>query len=373
MRHGPSTARLFGIGLLAALATLAVMVALPHDRYIRWQDERTEAYARLGWAYERIHFDPTPLDIALVGTSHTMNGLDGLAVAQSLAATGARGPDGRCLTVTNLAIPAYGRNLHWAIVKELLGARKPRAIVLEVFENETRKAHPVFSHVADSADLLGAPVLFNQNYLADLIRLPYRQAKLWAESLSPETFGLKRRFSPADYDGSTVDNTRVVNAGGQALTPPLTQVYSAAELEQWGAMTRATKRLNILPKAFENYEYAVPQRYLPGIFAMAQARGVPVLLLYLPNYGQTSLPLDTSYFRGRRLLTMPDILAHKEWWHDPAHLNAAGAAQASARLGQLLASTGIAGKGDGACNFGIPARPITRPFVKRAPSAMGDS
>lgn len=363
MRDTLSTGRLFALGLTAMLVTLAAMVAIPHDRYVRWQDERTEAYARLGWVYERIHYDPTPTDIALIGTSHTMNGLDGLAIAQRIAADGTRGEGGRCLTVTNLAIPAYGRNLHWAIAHELLGARRPRAIVLEVFENETRKAHPVFSHVADSGDLLTAPMLVNQNYVADLIRLPYRQLRLGIESLSPATFGLKPRFDPADYDGSTVDNTRLVNVGGRALTPPLTTVMDPAALEQAAAIDRANKNLNMLPKVLERYEYAVPRHYVSAILSEADKAGVPVYLLYLPGYGMPPRPVDMRLFQGRPMLEVNDLLRRRDRWHDVAHLNAQGAAAVSTHVADLLAGAlpGLA-KGSGACDFGIPPRAVTVPF-----------
>ena len=43
------------------------MAALPHRTAVRWQSTQTEAYARLGWVYQRIHDDPTPIDIAFIG------------------------------------------------------------------------------------------------------------------------------------------------------------------------------------------------------------------------------------------------------------------------------------------------------------------
>ncbi|MEH3038226.1 MAG: hypothetical protein PGN23_17295 [Sphingomonas adhaesiva] len=370
MRDTYSTARLFAIGLAAMLATLALMVALPHDRYVRWQDERTEAYARLGWVYERVHYDRTPTDIVLVGTSHTMNGLDGLAIAQRIAATGARAADGRCLTVSNLAIPSYGRNLHWAIVHELLSARKPRALVLEVFENETRKAHPMFWRVADSADLVRAPILLNQNYVGDLIRLPYRQLKLAVESAAPAQFGLKPAFSLATYDGSTVDNTRIVNVHGQAFTPPLTRVLDPVTLEAAAASRRENKNLNMLPAALERFEYAVPRHYVAALLAEADKAGVPVILLYLPGYGMPPRPFDMRLFRGRPMMTVNDLLRHREFWHDPDHLNAQGATAVSRRVADLLAPRVAAAPTQsptpaGGCDFGVPPRPITIPFRKQ--------
>ena len=103
---------LFAVGVLVAVATLGLMLILPHDRYIRWQSLNTEAYARLGWDYERIHYDRTPIDIAFLVTTHTMNGVDADAVQRSVAGAGIRTSEGRCYTATNFSIPSYGRNLH---------------------------------------------------------------------------------------------------------------------------------------------------------------------------------------------------------------------------------------------------------------------
>ncbi len=358
-------AGLFGLGLGAAAICIAVMLVLPHDRYIRWQALRTEAYARLGWSYERIHGDRTPIDIAFIGTSHTLNGVDAAAVSQEIAAEGARAPDGRCLTATNLAIPEYGRNLHWIMARELLQTRKVDTLVLEVFENETRKAHPVFEHVADEHDVLTAPMLVNIGYFHDIVRLPFRQLSLWLESLYPEDFGLKRWFDPRDYDGSTVDNTRVVNANGVALTPPRNKTVALSELQAEARSNAGRKNLHMLGARFDKYEYVVPNTYVRDILDLAQRRGVRVVFLYLPGYGQPAQPVDMRLYDGRKMLFANDILAHTDYWYDVHHLNAVGAAALSRRVGQLMAADwGKTAQGVSRtpCDFGYPPRATLRPF-----------
>ncbi len=360
-------AGLFALGVVAAVAAIAVMLALPHDRYIRWQALHTEAYARLGWAYERIHDDPTPLDVAFVGTSHTLNGVDAAAVDQALAAEGAHTPDGRCVVVTNFAIPEYGRNLHWILARELLRSRRVNTLVLEVFENETRKAHPLFSHVADERDIFGAPLLVNVGYLPDAVRLPYRQLSLWFESLFPEDFGLRRRFDPRNYDGSTVDNTRVVNARGIALTPPRDKIEALDALKAEARSNARKKNLHMMGARFERYEYAVPRTYVNDILDLARQRGTKVVFLYLPGYGQPAQPVDMRLYAGHEMLSANDILKRTDYWYDVHHLNAAGASVLSQRLGQLLAPEWKAGAqhpGNVACNYGFPPRQSLLPFSK---------
>lgn len=354
---------LCGIGLLATLLLLAIMTVLPHDRYIRWQDQRFEAYARLGWMYERIHFDPTPIDVAFIGTSHSMNGIDGAAVQREMAAAAAAADaSGRAcrgrrrLNVVNFAIPSYGRNLHWVIARELLRARPIRTLVVEVTENETRQAHPLFISVADAADVIGAPVLVNTRYLTDLLLLPMRQALLWAKTLAPAQFGLRRSFDPAGYDGPDVDNTRVVQVGGKALTRPRERRADPLRLDREAAAILAGKRLHMLGNELEGYEYAVPNRYLPLILDLARARGVQVVFLYLPSYGMPPAPLDPRPYEGRgEMLFVNDVLARPENWGDVNHLNQYGAAELSARLGNLLPSHVVPGAAGTVCPTSPPS------------------
>jgi hypothetical protein len=326
--------RRFALGAVVAVAALAGSLAIPHDRYIRWQEMRSEAWARLGWIYERVHFDETPIDIAFIGTSHSMNGIDGATVQAALAAAG-----GGCRPVVNFGFPSYGRNLHWLIARELLEHREVRTLVVEVFENESRKAHPFFVNVAEVSDILAAPLLINLNFFTDIAKLPARQVMLGLKTLLPERFGLHRKPDPARYDGSDVDNTRQVQVGGVALTPLRDRALPPGQLERSAAGTRSAKNTNMLGARFEALEYRYPRYYLDRILDLARQRGVTVKFLYLPSYAYIlGEPRDPSLYAGRgTMLTTGDLLADPGYWYDPDHLNLQGAAALSARLGGLLA------------------------------------
>ncbi|UFN50473.1 hypothetical protein LPC08_07610 [Roseomonas sp. OT10] len=327
-----SALRLIGIGLACALAVLVGSLFLPHDRYIRFQDVRVESFARLGWLYERIHFDDTPIDVAFVGTSRTLNGIDPQAVERSIA-----DGSGRCLNVTNLAIPSYGRNLHWLIVRELLENRRVGTLVLEVFENETRLPHPAFAYIAEVSDVLEAPMLINLKYFSDLSKLPLRQIMLAWKTLFPEQYGLRREFDPKHYDGPNPDNTRQVAVGGVAFTPLRDRIADRDALEREAAIVRANKNLSMLGPALRDFEFAMPRRYLTEILTLAKEKGVPVRLLYLPSYGQNAEPYDMSWYQGLGpLISAQDILADPQNWSDFHHMNMMGAAKMSERVGHSL-------------------------------------
>ena len=58
------------------LAGFIGMSLLPHDPYIRYQTMQGTIFERATWMYERLHFDPAPVDIVLVGSSRTARGID---------------------------------------------------------------------------------------------------------------------------------------------------------------------------------------------------------------------------------------------------------------------------------------------------------
>jgi len=371
--------RLFALAAAATLVTLVGLTLLPHDPYIRWKAVRTEAFARLGWVYERIHFDDTPIDVAFIGTSHTMNGIDAAAIGDDLRKAGLATAAGRCVQTANLAVPAYGRNMHWLVTRELLRSRQVGTIVIEVLENESRKPHPIFYTVADVRDVLDAPMLINIDYALDVMRMPWRQLGLFFKTLWPNAFGLPNGFDPARYDGSNVDNTRQAQVDGTALTPFRDRQLPAGELDKIAAQRAGQKNLNILGKRFERFEYAIPDTYLGKMLALAKEKGIRVVFLYLPGYGLPPQPFDTFRYDGKGpMLSVNDLLRRKDFWFDNDHLNAAGAQAVTARvaseLAPVLAADGhfrtLQGSAPQACQ-GYPERPIDRPFVPSHTAAAG--
>ncbi|HAX91508.1 MAG TPA: hypothetical protein DCY07_04780 [Rhodospirillaceae bacterium] len=375
-----------GAGFAVMMLVIVGMIALPHDRYIRWQAVKTEAFARLGWIYERVHFDETPIDIAFIGTSHTLNGLDTPLIQRQLREAGVRLKDGQCPHLVNLAVPSYGRDLHWLIARELLENKPVKHLVVEVFENETRQAHALYAHVAEVEDFWEAPILINMKYFPNWARLPYRQLLLGMKSLSPSMFGLKKEFDFSDYDGSDVDNTRLVNVGGQALSPLRDRVMDKALLLKISKQNADKKDLHMLGAWATRFEYAVPHHYLGKILNLADKKGVPVTFLYLPQFGMPPRPFEEDIYVGRGdWLYVNDLLQNTDYWFDEAHLNAAGAQAISQRvaadLRKKIEADSAAFSRDGSlsvmprgghssCQSTVhPARLTIRPFLK--PLAQG--
>jgi hypothetical protein len=186
--------------ILAALAVALLLSAaaclLPENDYQRWQLADPE---RLRWIYERTHFDPKPIDIAIVGPSRAQLGLSAAAIEQDLAR------QGKHVNVVNFAMLGSGRDLQWAILDELFKAKSPKVVVLEVDEQPYPFGHFFFKSVAPAEAIVFPPSPFPHNYLYNLAYLPIRKLKLFGANLFPSLFGLTKEFDPAHYARNRTD------------------------------------------------------------------------------------------------------------------------------------------------------------------------
>ena len=125
-----------GAALAVAFILNAAVCLLPENDYQRWQLQDPDG--RLRWIYERIHFDPTPIDVAIVGPSREQLGFSAAAIEQDLAKQGKRA------NVVNFALPGAGRDIQWAILDELFKAKSPKVVVLGVEEQPYPFGHFYF-------------------------------------------------------------------------------------------------------------------------------------------------------------------------------------------------------------------------------------
>src|SRR5277367_1417941 len=173
--------------LVVALILDAAVCLLPENDYQRWQLQDPDGSLR--WIYERIHYDPKPIDIAIVGPSREQLGFSPAAIEQDLAQRGKR------LNVVNFALPGAGRDIQWAILDELFKAKSPKVVVLGVEEQPYPFGHFLFKYVAPAEAIAFPPTPFLHNYLYNLAYLPVRKLTLFGANLFPVLFGLSKKFN----------------------------------------------------------------------------------------------------------------------------------------------------------------------------------
>jgi len=323
--------------VLTVVIILCGLTALPHNRYLRFQELASESvhYMRAKWIYERIHFDRTPIDIVFIGTSHTQSGINSKLVEDTLKKNGI---DQR---VANFAIPHLGRDLHYLLVRELIENRGVKKLVIEVQEDEARAPHPAFQRLADVGDLLSSPLIINTGYFDNLIRLPLRQLTLFLHTRLPELTGHNLEFDPRTYEGAHWDDTYILHGTGAARVAKHTEeslVESSAKLQR----NYITKSSFASKFTLPNQPHSLLQRYdyfyLQELIDLARAKKIEIVFLYLPFFHGPEQPSNFKFLQPFGMILSPkEVLKDPGFWQNEDHLNFAGASALSVWVGRTLA------------------------------------
>lgn len=323
-----AAARAIGWLALGLVAMCAVLLAIPNGTYYRWQQADGTILFRARWIYERIHFDPTPIDVAVIGSSRMEASVRAGELGAALTAK-----LGHPVHLVNFGLPQEGRDLHWTIARELLRNRPDVKLVLLSVSPEAVLAHPGFRFLGDDASIAHAPALYNPTWADNLLTLPYRHLAYGLQALWPSAFGLSRTFDPAIYrarsfdptqsfttgDGVFVDRNRVLNP---AVTPP-------------DPPGREDAKLRYLPL---DQRYATERYFARRIAALGREHGATIAFLRVPTFGGHDRFVDPGFYHA-----IGPVLEAEQFGTDPqdymdgAHLNRHGTARLEPWLADALA------------------------------------
>ena len=317
-----SWARLLRFVLSLAAVTLGVLVSftlLPHDKYLRYQALNDGQAPNAYWVYERINRDPTPIDVAFVGTSRTAFSIHGGRMQEDFARSGTPA------NVANLHIVKMGRNMQYAIAKELLTHRKVRLLVVEMDDDEDRSPHPDFIYLADSVDVVRAPMFINMRYFSDLARLPGRQLGLFVDTELQEHRWTEPAFVPPPYEGPHFDHAEFVRTL-DGVRHDRNAHYSQEQMESLRKNEDANVTPHILPASLDWLEYRLPRYYIEKILSLAGQKGTRVVLLYLPRFGAPQQCAICTRLYGTFTVVNPSgEMQDPRLWQDAIHMNWEGA------------------------------------------------
>jgi hypothetical protein len=311
--------------LVVAIVLCAAVCLLPENDYQRWQ--LADAGGRLGWIYERIHFDPKPIDIAIVGPSRAQLGLSAAAIEQDLA------QQGKQANVVNFALPGAGRDIQWAILDELFKAKSPKVVVLEVEEEPYPFGHFFFKSVAPAEAIVFPPSPFLHNYLYNLAYLPIRKVKLFGANLFPDLFGLSKQFDPGRYAQNRTDYSTSFMAEGKLvdMEHPVSRAVLLAEPREPVPRTLVARALTRLNGGEDHL-------FTEKIARDAKAHGAQLVFVHLPMFEGPQTVNDEDFLKQfGPVFNYGDLAPHDELFENWSHLNHAGAMNASARLADAIA------------------------------------
>jgi hypothetical protein len=315
--------------ILAALAVALVLCAavclLPENDYQRWQLQDPDG--RLRWIYERIHFDPTPIEVAIVGPSRAQLGLSAAAIEQDLAT------QGKHANVANFAMVGAGRDLQWAILDELFKAKSPKVVVLEVDEQPYPFGHFLFRYVAPAETIVFPPSPFLHNYLYNLAYLPIRKLKLFGANLFPDLFGLSKQFDPEHYAKNRTDYSTSFIGDGKLvdMEHPVSRETLLAQPREPVPRTLAARLLTWINGGEDHL-------FIEKIAREAKAHGTQLVFVHLPMFEGPQTVSDEDFLKQfGPVLHYSDLAPRDELFENWSHLNHAGAMNASARLADAIA------------------------------------
>lgn len=295
---------------LFLLPVMVVFILFPIDRRDRYNGLKEDCFNHGIWLYDRLFYSQKPIDIAFIGSSHTVNGINDKLIEDSLKSTG--------LTVANFGYCRLGRNLSYVLLKELFSVRHPKAIVVEVMEDEDRYSHPIFPYIARTADVFAPVLLFNRDIFADM-----HEAISYKLTLIQQYLFADKVFVPISNE-----------AFGFACSSDTASFLTLLEVKK-----KRSEQKSDLSLAERNFYMRYPRSYLNNISEICKQHNANLIFLYLAGYGsKESFPKENdTYSRYGMVWIPPDSITNNtSYWKDENHYNQAGAASLSRWLAAEL-------------------------------------
>jgi hypothetical protein len=305
--------------VVAFVLWLSIPLLLPHDRYIRYQQLNDSDLFRTRWVYERIYYNKTPIDVAIIGSSRVEAGISAPVLEKELTQK-----LGRSVHVANLAIPEEGRNLHYLIARDLIERHPETRIILVSVVEQANLSHPAFRYLADGGDLLHAPLLINHFYFLDAAFLPYRQMSYFVQTHFPAWFGVRRSFLQDDVEAA-MDTThsfylpsgKLVDRDAVAPAEKLT-AGSKQLIKSYGDEWHPPSYWNAVNNPLET-------EYTKELVDVAKAHCVEVVFVRLPFYKSPPHMYDETFYRNLGpLLDAQQLSEDPRSYSDPGHFNRYG-------------------------------------------------
>jgi len=266
---------------------------------------RKNAGCNTEWIHDRLFNNPTPIDVAFLGTSHTGCGINDSKIEELL-----RSKDHN-INVANLAYCKHGRNIQWPIVKDLLEQKKPRVIFLGVSDEESYESHQDFAYIADVEDVFSKEAMshlsfFENIYQSFFSRLSFQRkyfTGLWESQKDKGT----KNHSNVPFD-----------------------IEAEEEFLNKIKIRHRQKYTDIQNDPLRNLKCEYPKSYLSKIANELAKNNVKLIFLYLPSYGSPlEKSLNADYYKELGELWMPpkSIFEQNKNWVDSEHLNKKGSTE----------------------------------------------
>lgn len=291
---------LLKIALFFSLIMIPIVALFltPYSKEFAYHYIENDCYNHGAWIFDRITKNQVPIDVAFIGSSHTIHAFQEKKMEEKLESN---------YHLANLGYCRYGRNLQYAILKLLLQHKSPKLIVIEVSEDEEKNSHDIFPYLVETNDLLFTPTLINRDYFSDL----YYGATARLECFK-STYIFGKKFLGTDNG--------LYGYGEAQRTATKDEM-----IDNEKAWQRRLERKTFNPVVDIQLRY--PLAYLKKMVELIKEKNISLVFVYLPESGsKLRSPKLVEYYQGIAPLLIPpqSIFDDSTNWMDASHLNDKG-------------------------------------------------
>lgn len=287
-----------------------LIILLPINKRSKYIGLENDCSNHAIWIYDRLFNNAKPVDIAFLGSSHTLNSINDKLIEDKLKKSH--------LNVVNFGYCRLGRNLTYIFIKELLKTKNPKYLIIEVREDESRFSHPIFPYISGSRNVLLPVPFINRSLLKDIwTHLAYK-IELTQEALFQKTPIVPIKTEDYGYFNSQ-----------DTASLEILNEYKAKRSVNVSKLTTIDRGLQM----------RFPRSYLKKIKTLCEEQNIKVSFLYLPSYGTyLEKPKETNTYQklGRLYIPPKEILETTSNWRDQDHLNESGARKLSLWMAQKI-------------------------------------
>ena len=124
--------------LLPFLAGVISLFFIHVDKSFSYHFVKGECEDKASWMYHRTFEDERNIDVVFSGASQTSCAIMDQLISEKLTVA-----EGREVNVVNYGYCRRGRDIQYVMLKDLFTKKHPTLLILEVYEDEPKKSHPV--------------------------------------------------------------------------------------------------------------------------------------------------------------------------------------------------------------------------------------
>lgn len=291
-----------GLFSIPFLVLFVVILCTPYSKKYGYHF-RKNVDCNTSWIYYRLFENPTPIDVAFLGTSHTGCGINDSLIERVLKTN-----HNKSIAVANMSYCTNGRNIQYPLLNDILSVKSPKLVVIEVMEIESVSSHQDFTYIADYATVFSGFSAHNFHFVSEIGSL----AKSRFNFIRDEYVYRKELIKPSNYTSNHMYQPFDFIADSMVLAKD--KAYKINKL---------AKGIN----GFSEYKMKYPKEYLIKMVDRLNEKNIPFVFLYIPPFGlEIEKPLHYAFLSqyGNVWIPPAKIFENKMHWADGEHLNYEG-------------------------------------------------